>query len=66
MSAVEIKIRPRDFRPGDVLASGSVIVGFDRFGYGGLHYVVRSLAGTEYRIAFDGRRRYAVTREVTA
>lgn len=61
-----VKRKVMDLRPGDVLASGSVVLGYDRIGKGGAHYRLRRPDGTECVAAFDRRRKIEVTPAVSA
>jgi hypothetical protein len=60
MSAV--KVKGSKLEPGDVLATGGVVVGYICLVKGGTKYRVRQANGVEIDAVFDGRRSYAVER----
>jgi hypothetical protein len=60
-----LTVKAKDFRPGDLLSSGSTVVGGFGFVKGGYKVFVRKPDGTEAAVVFSGRRRFEVTREAT-
>jgi hypothetical protein len=61
---IRIRVRPKDFRPGDILVrSGHRVIGIDAFVRGGVRIAIEDVDGGDpVVIRFNGRYLHDVTR----